>query len=55
MSELSQAVEKELLKQRDHGATVNLWREIWTRYEHEGLDGVSGYLDELLASPEEDQ
>ena len=55
MSELAQAVEKELLKQQDHDDTLALWREIWKRYEQEGLDGVSGYLDELLASPEEDQ
>ncbi len=55
MSELAQAVEKELLKQQDHNETLALWREIWKRYQHRGLDGVSGYLDELLASPEEEQ
>lgn len=55
MSELAQAVEKELVKQQDHSETLALWREISKRYEHQGLDGVSGYLDELLALPEEDQ
>ena len=48
MSELAQAVEKELLKPQDHDDTLALWREIWSRYEHGGVDGVSGYLDELL-------
>jgi hypothetical protein len=55
MSDLSQAVEKEIIKQPDHDDTLCLWREIWKRYEHQGLDAVSGYLDELLAVPEEDQ
>ncbi len=54
MSELAQAVEKEMSKQPDHDDTLVLWREIWKRYEHQGLDAVSTYLDELLAVPEED-
>jgi hypothetical protein len=55
MSSLAQSIEIELLKQRGHDDTLSLWREIWKKYEHEGLDAVSGYLNELLAVQEEDQ
>ena len=53
MSELAQEVERELSKQQDHQGTLLLWREIWKRYEHEGLEAVNSYLTELLAVPEE--
>jgi hypothetical protein len=55
MPELDQAVEKEINKQPDHDDPLVLWREIWKRYEHQGLDAVSSYLDGLLAVPKEDQ
>jgi hypothetical protein len=55
MSELFDAVETRLLKERDHDETLTLWRRIWTCYEQDGLDAVHELMDSLLVVPEEDE
>jgi hypothetical protein len=55
MSELFEAVEKRLLKEKDQDETVTLWRKIWACYAQDGLDGVQELMDGLLMVPEEDK
>ena len=55
MSELFEAVEERLQKDKDQNETVTLWRSIWERYEQDGLDGVQEMMDNLLMVPEEDE
>jgi hypothetical protein len=55
MSELFEAVEKRLLKEKDQDETVALWRNIWTCYAQDGLDGVQELVDSLLIVPEENE
>ena len=57
MSELFEAVEKRLLKEKDQDETVTLWRRIfiWACYEPDGLDGVQELMGSLLLVPENDQ
>jgi hypothetical protein len=55
MSELFEAVEKRLQKEKDHDETVALWRRIWVQYEQEGLDGVQDLAEGLLMVPKEDE
>jgi len=53
MSELFDAVEKRLMKEKDHEETVALWRRVWERYEDSGLDGVQELMDAHLIVPED--
>ena len=47
MSELFEAVEKRLLKDKDQDETVALWRKIWACYAQDRLDGVQELVDSL--------
>jgi len=51
MSELLEAVEKLLQREKDHDATVNLWRRVWARYEQGDTEGVQDLIDGLLILP----
>jgi hypothetical protein len=55
MSELFEAVERRLQKEKDQDETVTLWRSIWARYEQDGLDGVQELMDSLLIVPGKDE
>jgi hypothetical protein len=54
MSELAEAVEKELVSRQDED-TLALWLQIWKLYEHQGSEGLSRYLHRLLVSAEEEE
>ena len=55
MSELYEAVEKRLLKEKDQEETVTLWRNIWACYSQDSIDGVQDLMKSLLVVPEEDE
>ena len=55
MSEIFEAVEKRLLREKDQDETVALWRRIWTHYDQHGSNGVEELMDNLLAVPEGDE
>ena len=55
MSELFEAVQKRLLKEKDCDETAALWRRIWEHCEEDGLAGVQELINDALVAPREDK
>ena len=54
MKELYDSVIRHLKAQRGHEKTIELWDEIWSKYEKDGGEGLEEFLEEMCEQPEED-